>query len=153
MSKINPIDCKILDLIQTDATLSIAEIADKIGLSHNAAWRRLKSLEADGIIHKRVAILNPDKMGGRLDVFVTLKTGQHTLDWLETFSTGVQDIPEVLGFYRMTGDIDYMLKLSVKNMADYDRVYKRIIAIAPLHDVSASFAMERIKDMTAIPLT
>jgi len=92
-------------------------------------------------------------MGGRLDVFVTLKTGQHTLDWLETFSTGVQDIPEVLGFYRMTGDIDYMLKLSVKNMADYDRVYKRIIAIAPLHDVSASFAMERIKDMTAIPLT
>ncbi len=153
MYKINPIDCNILEIIQHDAALSIAEIADRIGLSHNACWRRLKLLESSGIIEKRVAILNPDKIGGRQDVFVTLKTNQHTQDWLTIFSAGVKNIPEVLGFYRMTGDIDYMLKLSVKNMTDYDRVYKKIIAIAPLHDVSASFAMERIKNTTAIPIT
>jgi Lrp/AsnC family transcriptional regulator len=152
MRKIDRLDRALLDALQTDASQSLSSIAERIGLSQNAVWRRVKALEDDGIIEGRYAKLNPDKLGLALTVFVTIKTAQHNADWLDVFAKGVRQLPEVVGFYRMSGDVDYLLKILVTDMDDYDRVYKKLISIAPLADVSSSFAMERIKDTGAVPL-
>jgi Lrp/AsnC family transcriptional regulator len=146
------IDLKILDLLQNDASLSIAEIADRVHLSQNACWRRIKQLEDEGIIVKRVALLDPEKLGVGVTVFVTVRAGEHTEKWLEQFSAAVRKMPEVVEFYRLTGEIDYLLKLQVSDIAAYDRVYKALIRSAKLVDVSSAFAMEELKHTTAIPL-
>jgi Lrp/AsnC family transcriptional regulator len=146
------IDLKILDLLQNDASLSIAEIADRVHLSQNACWRRIKQLEDEGIIVKRVALLDPEKLGVGVTVFVTVRAGEHTEKWLEQFSAAVRKMPEVVEFYRLTGEIDYLLKLQVSDIAAYDRVYKALIRSAKLVDVSSAFAMEELKRTTAIPL-
>lgn len=150
--KIDRFDHRILQQLQVDTDIAIAELAEQIGLSTNACWRRIKRLEELGFIRGRVALLNERALGLRLTVFVSVKTSEHNERWLENFSDGVKDIPEVVEFYRMSGDTDYLLKIVAQDIDDYDRVYKKLISVAPLHDVSSSFAMERIKSSTALPL-
>jgi Lrp/AsnC family transcriptional regulator len=152
LTELDTIDLKILDLLQTDASLAIAEIADRVHLSQNACWRRIKQLEERGVIRKRVALLDPEKLGAGLTVFVAVRAGEHTEKWLESFSAAVRKMPEVIEFYRIAGEIDYLLKLQVADMAAYDRAYKSLIRSARLMDVSASFAMEELKRTTAVPL-
>jgi Lrp/AsnC family transcriptional regulator len=153
VSQPDGIDLKILDLLQNDASRSIAEIAELVHLSQNACWRRIRQLEEAGVIAKRVALLDPEKLGVGTTVFVTVRAGEHSEKWLEGFAAVVRNMPEVVEFYRLAGEIDYLLKLQVADIAAYDRVYKVLIRSAKLMDVSAAFAMEEIKRTTAIPLT
>jgi Lrp/AsnC family transcriptional regulator len=146
------IDRKILGELQRDASRPIGEIAATANLSANACWRRIKRLEEEGVISGRVALLDPVALGLQVTVFVAVKTSDHSEEWLERFAKGVNDIPEVVEFYRMSGDVDYLLKILVPDIASYDRVYRQLIKTAPLFDVSSSFAMERIKSTTALPL-
>ena len=148
----HPTDKKILKLLQEDASLSIAEIAEKVHLSVAPCWRRIQRLKDAGVIRKQVVLCNPNKLGVGVTVFVSVKTAQHNAAWFERFAKGVAEIAEVVEFYRMSGDIDYLLRVVVKDIAGYDAVYKRLIRIAELHDVSSSFAMEQIKYTTALPL-
>jgi|SRR5690606_31233507 Lrp/AsnC family transcriptional regulator len=147
------IDKKILTLLQEDATLSIAEIAERVGLSTTPCWRRIQKLEESGVIDKRVTLLDPEKLNVGVTVFVSIRTNQHNIEWLEAFAAAVAKIPEVVEFYRMSGDIDYLLRVVVPDIAGYDAVYKKLIKAADLSDVSSSFAMERIKYTTALPLS
>lgn len=153
MSRFDRIDRQLLMLLQQDASQSNAELAEKVHLSTNACWRRVKRLEEEGVISRRVALLSEEALNLGVTVFVAIKTSEHNDDWLKRFAAGVSELPEVVGFYRMSGEIDYMLRVVVRDIQDYDRVYKRLIAIAPLHDVSSMFAMERIKSSTELPLT
>lgn len=145
-------DITILRLLQQNASLSISEIADAIHLSQNACWRRIKRLEDEGVIQKRVALLDAAKLGAGVTVFVSVRAAEHTEKWLENFTAAVRRIPEVTEFYRMAGEVDYLLKLQVADIAAYDRVYKRLIRTAKLMDVSAAFAMEEMKRTTELPL-
>jgi Lrp/AsnC family transcriptional regulator len=147
------IDKKILTLLQEDATLSITEIAERVGLSTTPCWRRIQKLEESGVIDKRVTLLDPEKLNVGVTVFVSIRTNQHNIEWLEAFAAAVAKIPEVVEFYRMSGDIDYLLRVVVPDIAGYDAVYKKLIKAADLSDVSSSFAMERIKYTTALPLS
>ena len=139
-------------MLQKDASRSIAEIGEYIHLSQNACWRRIKRLEDEGVIKKRVALLDPQKLGVGVTVFVSVRAGEHTEKWLENFTSAVRKMPEVVEFYRMAGDVDYLLKLQVASIAAYDRVYKSLIRAAKLMDVSAAFAMEEMKRTTELPL-
>jgi Lrp/AsnC family transcriptional regulator len=123
-----------------------------VNLSQNACWRRIKRLEEEGFVSRRVALLDPEKLGVGVTVFVAIRAAEHTEDWLEQFAAAVRRIPEVAEFHRMSGDIDYLLKLRVADIADYDAVYKRLIRAAKLTDVSSMFVMETLKSTTAIPL-
>ncbi len=152
MVKFDSIDRAILEELQRDSSRSIQDIASAVGLSQNPCWRRIKQLETDGFIRGRVALLDSDKVGVGITVFVSIRTNQHGQEWLERFATGVVEIPEVVEIYRMSGDVDYLLKVLVSDIAHYDRIYRRLVEVAELHDVSSSFAMERIKYTTAIPL-
>lgn len=145
-------DRKILSLLQRDASISVAEIADRVGLSSTPCWRRIQKLEADGVIKHRVAILDPEKVNVGVTVFVSIRTQHHSIDWLDRFSKAVEDIDEVVEFYRMSGDVDYLLRIVVPDIAAYDAVYKRVISTIELNDVTSSFAMECIKQTTALPL-
>lgn len=147
------IDRRILACLQQDATLSVEEIARRVNLSASPCWRRIQKLEAAGVIAKRVALLDPDRMNVGVTVFVAIRTNQHNAEWAERFCEGVSRIPEVVEFYRMSGQVDYLLRVVVPDIAAYDGVYKRLIKIADLHDVSSSFAMERIKYTTALPVS
>ncbi|MFQ3896619.1 Lrp/AsnC family transcriptional regulator [Sphingobium sp. R-7] len=145
-------DRRILSLLQNDATLSVSDIAEKVGLSATPCWKRIKRLEKDGIIERRVAILNRDRLGLGVTVIVAIRTAKHSDDWLQIFADGVAKIPEVVEFYRMSGEIDYLLKVVARDIADYDRIYRKLTKVAELHDVSSSFAMQEIKSTTALPL-
>ena len=145
-------DLRILALLQENAARSIGEIAEAIHLSQNACWRRIRQLEEDGYILKRVALLDAVKLGAGTTVFVMVRTSEHSPEWLEKFAETVRKIPEIVEFYRMTGEVDYLLKIRVADIAGYDRVYKQLIRSAPLTDVSGAFAMEELKLTTAIPL-
>jgi Lrp/AsnC family transcriptional regulator len=146
------IDRKILSLLQVDAALPVSEIAERVGLSTTPCWRRIRNLEEAGVIRRRVALLDARKMNLGVTVFVSLKTGRHSADWLEKFAATVAGIDEVVEFYRMSGDIDYLLRVVVPDLAGYDAVYKRLIQAAEFTDVSSSFAMEEIKYTTALPV-
>ena len=146
------IDRKILAALQADASLSSAELADKVGLSPTPCWRRVQKLEAAGLIRKRVALLDRDKLHVGTTVFVSIRTRTHSGDWLGRFAAVVQDMPEVVEFYRMSGDVDYVMKVVVPDIPAYDAFYKRLISKIDLSDVSSSFAMEEIKATTALPL-
>ena len=150
---IDAIDARILAELQRDASQSIEQVAQAVGLSQNPCWRRIKRLEAEGVIHQRVALVDPGRVGVGVTVFMSVRTSQHNDAWLKKFARGVSTIPEVVEFYRMSGDVDYLLKILVTDIADYDRIYKRIIRVADLQDVSSSFAMERIKYTTEVPLS
>ena len=145
-------DTKILGLLQRDATLPVAEIAEKVGLSTTPCWRRIQKLEAAGVIRARVALLDGAMLNAGVTVFVSVRTSRHDSQWLEEFAAVVSAIPEVVEFYRMSGEIDYLLRIVVPDIAAYDGVYKRLIERVTLADVSSSFAMEQIKYTTALPL-
>jgi Lrp/AsnC family transcriptional regulator len=149
---LDSIDLKILALLQHDATLSIAAIGEKVGLSQTPCWKRIQRLEADGVIDRRVAVLDPVKLGLGLTVFVSIETADHSREWLERFASTVAAMPEVLEFYRMAGDVDYMLRVVVADMRAYDAFYKQLIATLPLKNVTSRFAMEKVKSTTALPL-
>lgn len=146
------IDRKILAVVQQDASLSVAEIGQRVGLSSTPCWKRLQRLEADGVITKRVALIDPDKIGLGITVFVSVETDDHSQEWLKRFAEVVGAMPEVMEFYRMAGDVDYMLRVVVTDMQAYDGFYKRLIATVPLKNVTSRFAMERIKSTTALPI-
>jgi Lrp/AsnC family transcriptional regulator len=147
------IDRKILAVVQEDASLSVAEIGQRVGLSSTPCWKRLQRLEAGGVITRRVALIDPEKIGLGITVFVSIETGDHSQDWLKQFAETVSAMPEVMEFYRMAGDVDYMLRVVVHDMQSYDTFYKKLIATVPLKNVTSRFAMERIKSTTALPIT
>ena len=146
------IDRKILAVVQEDASLSVAEIGQRVGLSSTPCWKRLQRLEADGVIMRRVALIDPEKIGLGITVFVSIETGDHSQDWLAKFADVVGAMPEVMEFYRMAGDVDYMLRVVVSDIQGYDGFYKKLIATVPLKNVTSRFAMERIKSTTALPI-
>lgn len=150
---LDEIDRKILLLLQKDATLPVATIAEQVGLSPSPCWRRIQRLEQEGVIRGRVALLDADKLNVGVTVFVAVRTSRHDLDWLDQFASAVRDFPEVVEFYRMSGDIDYLLRVVVPDIAAYDAFYKRLIQRVTLSDVSSSFAMETIKYTTALPVS
>ncbi len=146
------IDKKILSVLQADASLSVAEIGSRVGLSSTPCWKRIQRLEADGVIRKRVALVDQDKIGLGITVFVSIETGDHSQSWLDAFAQTVGAMPEVMEFYRMAGDVDYMLRVVVPDIAGYDTFYKKLIANVSLKNVTSRFAMERIKSETALPV-
>jgi len=146
------IDRQLIDILQRDATLSIAQMAEQVGLSATPCWKRIQKLEAQGVITRRVAVVDQDRVGVGLSVLVRVEAGEHTPEWLERFSAGVAAMPEIMEVYSMAGDVDYMLRVAVADMAEYDSFYKRLIAVAPMKNVTSRFAMERMKHTTAYPL-
>jgi Lrp/AsnC family transcriptional regulator len=145
-------DRRILACLQEDANMPVAEIARRVGLSSTPCWRRIQKLEESKIIRGRVALLDAKKLNVGVTVFVSVKTNHHSLQWLEKFAEAVAEMPEVIEFYRMSGEIDYLLRVVVPDIEAYDAFYKRLIARIELSDVSSSFAMEQIKYTTALPL-
>ena len=149
---IDDTDRKILRLLQHDASMSMDSVAEAVHLSRNACWRRIKNLEDSGVIQSRVALVNPETVGLDLSIFVLVRTNRHDADWLQAFDRAVRDLPEIIGAHRMAGDLDYILRVRIASVREYDRFYQRLIARVPISDVSASFVMEDIKDTTALPL-
>jgi Lrp/AsnC family transcriptional regulator len=146
------IDKKILSLLQEDATLSIAEVGERVGLSQTPCWKRIQRLEAEGLIERRVALLNPEKLGLKITALVSIETSDHSASWIAAFAARISAMPEVLEIYRMAGDVDYVLRVVVPDMQAYDAFYKRLIETVPLKNVTTRFAMERVKSSTALPL-
>ncbi|MGZ8350114.1 MAG: Lrp/AsnC family transcriptional regulator [Allosphingosinicella sp.] len=145
-------DLRILVILQEDASLPVAEVASRVNLSQTPCWRRIQRLEAQGVIERRVAILNPESVGLGLTVFVEIEAADHSPEWLATFASTVAAIPEVMEVYRMAGDVDYMLRVAVGSMGEFDDFYRRLIVDVPLKNVTSRFAMERVKSTTAYPL-
>ena len=150
--RLDAIDRKILTVLQEDASLSVAEIGDRVGLSSTPCWKRIQRLEADGVILRRVALVDQNKIGLGITVFVSVESADHSEAWLKTFAGAVSAMPEVMEFYRMAGDVDYMLRVVVADMASYDVFYKKLIGAVPLKNVTSRFAMEKIKSVTALPV-
>lgn len=153
MSNLDEFDRKILTELQRNADLPLDALGQKVGLSRNACWRRIKALEASGVIRDRVALLDPARIGLPLTVFLQIHAARHDAAWLAQFARATRSLPEVQGVYRMSGNLDYLIRAQVADMADYDRLYQTLIARVPMGDVSASFVMEDIKDSTELPLT
>src|SRR5258705_3772960 len=149
---LDEMDVKILRILQQDCTRSVADIGKEVGLSTTPCWRRIQRLEETGIIQRRVAILDAPQVNAGVTVFVSIKTDQHSLAWLEKFHAAVVDFPEVIEFYRMSGDVDYLLRVVVPDIASYDSFYKKLISRIEISKVSSAFAMEQIKYTTALPL-
>ena len=145
-------DLKILAILQEDASLSVAEIASRVNLSQTPCWRRIQRLEQQGVIERRVAILNPEAVGLGLSVFVEIEAVDHSPQWLAGFAAAVEAMPEVMEVYRMAGDVDYLLRVAAGSMGEFDDFYRRLIALVPLKNVTSRFAMERVKRTTAYPL-
>lgn len=146
------IDKHILTLLQNDATTPVAEIGRRVGLSTTPCWRRIQKLEEDGVIKKRVAVLDPASVNARVTVFVSVRTNAHNTEWLKRFSEVATDFPEVVELYRMSGDVDYLMRVVVPDIAAYDAFYQRLISKVDITDVSSSFAMEQMKYTTQLPL-
>jgi Lrp/AsnC family transcriptional regulator len=152
-TKLDSIDCKLLDLLQVNAERQVAELAEEVGLSTTQCWRRVQRLKDAGVITGQVALVDREKVNVAVTVFVAVRTNTHTEQWFNRFRATVEAIPEVVEFYRMSGEVDYLLRVVVPDIAAYDKVYKRLIAGTQLFDVSSSFAMEEIKFTTALPLS
>jgi Lrp/AsnC family transcriptional regulator len=146
------IDRKLLGLLQEDATIAMASLADHVGLSATPVWKRIQKMEQTGVITRRVALLEPDLVGVGLIVFVAIEAFEHTPEWMAAFAKAMASMPEVMDAYRMAGEVDYMLRVAVPDMAEFDSFYKRLIAAVPLKNVTSRFAMERLKQTTAYPL-
>ena len=149
---IDDIDRRILRALQRDASISVDALAEKVHLSRNACWRRVKQMEERGIIRGRVALIDPSAVDLDLSVFVLVRTNAHEPDWLKTFDRAVRDLPEIVGAHRMSGDLDYVLRVRVSSVKDYDRFYQQLISRVPISDISASFVMDDIKDTTELPI-
>lgn len=152
MQEIDDIDRRILAELQRDSSVGLEDLGNRVGLSRNACWRRIRLLEQSGVITGRVALLNPAKMGLGLTVFMQIRAAAHDAAWMKSFTDATRHLPQVQSVYRMTGDLDYLVKARVADMADYDRLYQTLIARVPMRDVAASFVMEEIKDTTALPV-
>ncbi|SMX42777.1 Lrp/AsnC family transcriptional regulator [Octadecabacter ascidiaceicola] len=150
--QLDTIDHRILDILQNDATESVDAISEKVALSRNACWRRIKAMEASGVIRARVALLDPIKLGCPLTVLVLIRTDHHSDAWRKDFAVAVAALPEITTAQRMTGDLDYVLSVRLADVAAYDTFYKRLTSRISVSDISASFVMEDIKDTTALPL-
>jgi len=146
------LDRKILTELQRDTTLPLEVLGQRVGLSRNACWRRIRALEEAGVIRARVALVDPARVGLPLTVFLHCRAGTHDAAWLEAFARAIRTLPQVQGAWRMTGDLDYLIRAQVADMADYDRLYRALIARVPMGDVSASFVMEEIRATTEVPL-
>jgi Lrp/AsnC family transcriptional regulator len=146
------LDRMILTILQEDAAVPVAEIGRRVGLSTTPCWRRIQKMEEEGVIKARVAVLDPKKVNAKVTVFVSITTNQHNEDWLTRFAKVISDFPEVVGFYRMSGQIDYLLKVVVPDIEAYDVFYKKLVSKIDIMDVSSAFAMETIKNETALPL-
>lgn len=151
-TELDEIDRRILAELQRDATLSVDQVSERVHLSRNACWRRIRRLETDGVITGRVTLVDADKLGLGLSVFILVRTSSHDPGWLGKFNKAVHSISEITGVFRMSGDLDYVLRARVSDVKAYDRLYQRLIAAVPLTDVSASFVMEEIKDTTIVPV-
>ncbi|WP_114954105.1 Lrp/AsnC family transcriptional regulator [Sphingosinicella terrae] len=145
-------DLKILAILQEDCSLPVAEVASRVNLSQTPCWRRIQRLEAQGVIQRRVAILDPESVGFDLSVFIEIEAADHSPEWLDRFARTVAAMPEVMEVYRMAGDVDYLLRVAVGSMGEYDDFYRRLIAEVPLKNVTSRFAMERVKSTTAYPI-
>ncbi|MBT4284133.1 MAG: Lrp/AsnC family transcriptional regulator [Rhodobacteraceae bacterium] len=152
MKQLDINDIKILRQLQKNASLSIEEISDRIALSRNACWRRIRRLEDDGIINKRVAIVNADALDLGQMVIVLISTNSHDPKWLSLFRSAIAEMPEIMGAHRMSGDLDYILRVRVRDVRAYDKFYQRLISKVPISNVSSSFVMEDLKDSTELPL-
>ena len=152
MKNIDSIDRAILRELQQDCSRSVQEIGAAVGLSQSPCWKRIRRLEESGVLKGRVALIDPARVGLSVTVFVTIRTNQHNEAWLDRFGTAVASIPEVIEIYRMSGDVDYLLKILATDIDDYDRIYKKLIRSVEMFDVSSSFAMEQLKYTTAVPL-
>ncbi|MDB5596413.1 MAG: ArsR family transcriptional regulator [Hyphomicrobiales bacterium] len=150
--KLDAFDVRVLKELQSDASQPLEELAGKVGLSPTATWRRVQKLEQSGAIRKRVAILDRELMNVGVTVFIAIRTNQHSAEWLEKFSSAVNSIAEIVDFYRMSGQIDYLLKAHVSDLKSYDALYKKLIARVELTDVTSMFAIEELKSTTEIPL-
>lgn len=152
MQTLDNLDRKILAELQRDAARPLEELGDRVGLSRNACWRRIRAMEEAGVIRGRVALVDPMALGLGLTVFIFVRTNAHAPDWLDRFAAASRGMPEILGAYRMTGDLDYLIRARVRDVADYDRLYRRLIERVEMSDVSASFVMEEIKETTELPV-
>ena len=152
MDKLDELDRKILNALQADAAISLDQLGETIGLSRNACWRRVKAMETSGVITKRVALIDPIKVDLGLMVFMQVRTNSHDPKWQLDFSNATNAISGILSVYRMTGDLDYLIRARVSDMADYDRLYQQLITRLSIADIAASFVMEKIKDSTALTL-
>lgn len=151
---LDKIDKKLLNLLQQDCTLSLQVLSENVNLTSTPCWKRLKRLEDDGYIREKVALLNSEKLGINLTAFVLIKTQEHSSEWYNIFVNHVQNFPEVLAFFRMAGEYDYLLQVQVSDMKSYDKFYKRLVSgIKGLSDVTSSFSMETIKYTTQLPLS
>ena len=151
--KLDSIDRKLLELLQADAEIQVADLAAQVGLSATPCWRRVQRLKEAGVIKRQVVLVDRDKVNVGVTVFVAVRTSTHSQEWFERFRGAVQAIPEVVEFYRMSGDVDYLLRVVVPDIRAYDTVYQRLTKAVSLSDVSSSFAMEEIKHTTALPLS
>lgn len=149
---LDKIDKNLLGFLQRDASLSVAELAERVGLTANPCWKRIKRLEEEGYIQRRVALVDRAKLGLKVTVFVSVKTAEHDAAWLENFARAASSFPEIVELYRMSGDVDYLMKVVTQDVEGYDRFYKKLIKAVRLTDVSSAFAMEQIKYSTELPL-
>ncbi|MSQ86916.1 MAG: Lrp/AsnC family transcriptional regulator [Alphaproteobacteria bacterium] len=152
MNSLDEKDRKILEILQENALTPVAEIAAKVGLSTTPCWRRIQKLEEEGVIRKRVALLDRHKLNVGVTVFVAVKAKRHAMEWLNEFKRAVETIPEIVEAYRLSGEVDYLLRVVVPDIKAYDEVYKRLIEKVEFTDVSSSFAMEDMKFTTTLPL-
>jgi len=152
MRQLDRTDRKILAIMQEDSSLAVADIAERVGLSQTPCWRRIQRLRADGVIARTVSLVHPEAVGLGLTVFITIEALDHSPDWLDRFTAAVSAMPEVMEVHRMAGDIDYLLRVAVADMAAFDAFYRDLIKAVPLKNVSSHFAMERVKATTAYPL-
>ena len=143
---------QILRILQTDCSMSVSDVARKVGLSASPCWKRINRLNNEGIIIRRIARLNPEMLGYGITAYVSIKTGEHSTEWLKEFSDIITEMPEVMEFHRMAGDVDYMLKVMVTDIQAFDQFYKRLITTSAINEVTSRFSMETIKDTTALPI-
>lgn len=145
-------DLEILSLLQNDATIALGDLAQSVHLSSTPCWRRVQKLHEEGVIQRQVVLCNPQRLNLGLTAFVSVRTSQHSEAWMKRFINGARDIPEIVEIYRLSGEVDYLLKVLVPDIAGYDKVYKKLVKAVELQDVSSSFAMEVLKSTTALPL-
>jgi len=151
-AKVDATDLKILDLLQQDATITVAQISARVHLSQTPCWRRIQKLEEMGVIERRVAIINPESIGLKLSVFVEVQAADHNSEWLARFAEAVAEMPEILEVHRMAGEIDYLLRVVVRDTEEYDEFYRRLIERVPAKNITSRFSMERVKSTTAYPI-
>ena len=152
MRQLDRTDRKILAILQEDSSLAVADVAARVGLSQTPCWRRIQRLRADGVIERTVALVQPEAIGLGLTVFIAIEALDHSPEWLDRFTQAVSAMPEVMEVHRMAGDIDYLIRVAVADMAAFDAFYRDLIQAVPLKNVSSHFAMERVKSTTAFPI-